>query len=110
MELNRRKFVAGGAAALALGAVAGTGMALADGTKTKATPADDITADTEDTVDVVVVGAGASGVAAAVQAAQLGAKVVLLEKQDIVGGNGVGTEGLFAVGSKMQEEAGISIA
>lgn len=110
MELNRRKFVTGGAAALALGAVAGTGMALADEAKGEDAPADDITADTEDTVDVVVVGAGASGVAAAVQAAQLGAKVVLLEKQDIVGGNGVGTEGLFAVGSKMQEEAGISIA
>ena len=58
--------------------------------------------------NIVIVGAGASGVSAAVQAAQLGAKVVLLEKQDVVGGTGIGTEGLFAVGSKMQEEAGIS--
>ena len=70
----------------------------------------EIVADDEKTVDIVVVGAGAAGVAATVQAAQLGADVVLLEKQDIVGGNGVGTEGLFAVGSKMQSEAGISIA
>ena len=58
--------------------------------------------------NIVIVGAGASSVSAAVQAAQLGAKVVLLEKLDIVGGNGIGTEYLFAVGSKMQEEAGIS--
>ncbi len=104
MELSRRQFVAGTAAVAAAGVAAGSiSIACAE-------EADNITADSEETVDVVVVGAGASGVAAAVQAAELGAKVVLLEKQDIVGGNGVGTEGLFAVGSKMQEEAGISIA
>ena len=51
--------------------------------------------------NIVIVGAGASGVSAAVQAAQLGAKVVLLEKQDVVGGTGIGTEYLFTVGSKM---------
>ena len=107
MDINRRKFVTSGAAALAMGAIAGAGVALADG---EGTVDNDITADNEEAVDIVVVGAGASGVSAAVQAAQLGAKVVLLEKQDIVGGNGIGTEGLFAVGSKMQEDAGISIA
>jgi fumarate reductase flavoprotein subunit len=36
--------------------------------------------------DVVVVGAGASGVSAAVAAADEGAKVILLEKTDIIGG------------------------
>ena len=51
--------------------------------------------------NIVIVGTGASGVSAAIQTAQLGAKVVLLEKQDIVGNNGIGTEYLFTVGSKM---------
>ena len=35
--------------------------------------------------------------------------VVVLEKQGCTGGGGIGTEGLFAVGSDMQKEAGIEI-
>lgn len=57
--------------------------------------------------DVVVVGAGSSGVCATVQAAQLGARVVLLEKNAFLGGNGAGTEGMFAIGSRMQQELGV---
>lgn len=59
--------------------------------------------------DVAVVGAGISGLAATVQAAQLGLKVICLEKGSIAGGNGAGTEGVFAIGSKMQKELGIEI-
>ena len=43
--------------------------------------------------DVCVVGAGASGLAAAVQAADLGAQVVCLESQGVTGGNINGVEG-----------------
>lgn len=57
--------------------------------------------------DVVVVGAGASGVAAAVQAAELGAKTIVLEKQSVAGGNGQGTEGMFAAESSLQREKGL---
>lgn len=57
--------------------------------------------------DIVVVGAGISGLAASVQAAQLGAKVIQLEANSFAGGNGLGTEGIFGCGSKMQKEAGI---
>ncbi len=57
--------------------------------------------------DIVVVGAGISGLAASVQAAQLGAKVIQLEANSFAGGNGLGTEGIFGCGSKMQQEAGI---
>lgn len=57
--------------------------------------------------DVVVVGAGASGISAALSAVQNGAKVALLEKGDKFGGAGMfGAQGLFAVGSKEQLERG----
>ena len=54
------------------------------------------------TTDIVVVGAGSSGLSAAVQAAEKGAKVVLLEKNPFVGGNSQHAEGLFAVESEYQ--------
>ena len=60
-------------------------------------------------VDIVVVGGGISGLAAAVQAAQLGAKVVVLESQGATGGNGYGTEGIFGIGSKLAKAAGVSV-
>lgn len=59
--------------------------------------------------DIVVVGAGISGLSAAVQAAQDGNKVIILEKGANAGGNGMGTEGVFAVNSTMQQEQGIHI-
>ncbi|MCH1919921.1 FAD-dependent oxidoreductase [Shewanella sp. A3A] len=59
--------------------------------------------------DVVVVGAGASGMAASVQAAQLGAKVVTLEKQAKNGGTGNFAEGIFACESSLQHRQGIIV-
>lgn len=50
--------------------------------------------------DIVVVGAGSAGLTAAVQAAEKGAKVILLEKNPFVGGNSQHAEGLFAVESE----------
>ncbi len=52
--------------------------------------------------DIVVVGQGAAGTAAAFAAAELGAKVIGLEKKGIVGGTGNFSEGIFAVESEMQ--------
>lgn len=57
----------------------------------------------EYTADIVVVGGGMSGLSAAVQASELGAKVILLEANSFMGGNGNGTEGIFAAKSKYQE-------
>jgi fumarate reductase flavoprotein subunit len=54
--------------------------------------------------DVVVAGAGASGLAAALEAAQAGAKVLVFEKQPAIGGTSNFFEGMFAVGSAMQKE------
>ena len=47
--------------------------------------------------DVVVIGAGAAGFAAAVSAIDSGAKVIVLEKMDIPGGNTVRSSGVWNV-------------
>lgn len=57
--------------------------------------------------EVCVVGGGGTGLAAAIQAQQLGLDVVMLEKKGATGGSFIGSEGLFAVGSHWQEAAGI---
>jgi fumarate reductase flavoprotein subunit len=55
-------------------------------------------------VDMVVIGSGAAGLAAALTAAQGGAKVVVFEKQRSLGGTSNFFEGVFAVESEMQRE------
>ena len=59
--------------------------------------------------DVVIVGAGAGGMTAAVAALDGGMKTVVLEKNGIVGGGGNYMEGSFAVGSRMQKADNIGI-
>jgi len=59
-------------------------------------------ADRRYTADVVVVGGGSTGLAAAVTAAEGGANVVLLEKNPYLGGASNFAEGLFAVESELQ--------
>lgn len=108
--ITRRGFLSAAAAAgVAMGAAgAMTGTALATevnefGLETPAT--------VEETLDcdVVVVGAGISGLAATVQAAQLGLNTLCIEAASYPGGNGIGTEGILAIGSKYQEALGIEI-
>ena len=59
----------------------------------------------ETSCDVVVVGAGASGTAAALSAAEAGAKVILIEKTASVSGAGTMAGCLFAADSSLQKEA-----
>ena len=59
--------------------------------------------------DIAIIGAGASGTAAALAAAQKGAKVILLEKQAAPGGTGNFAEGLFAAESSLQQRQGIVV-
>lgn len=110
MELTRRGFF--GAAGTA-GAMAITGSALQEAPAFAEAPGQRDGAEAAPvatyTCDVCVVGAGNSGLSAAVEAAQQGLGVVVLEKQGCQGGGGIGTEGLFAVGSQMQKDAGIQI-
>ena len=58
--------------------------------------------------DIVVIGSGITGFAAALTAAEGGAKVILFEKQLSLGGTSNFFEGIFAVESKMQREAYIA--
>lgn len=60
--------------------------------------------------DIVVVGTGAAGTAAALEAAQHGATVLLLEKGRHTGGSSNYTEGLFAVDSYLQQAQNIHVS
>ncbi|MEG1517359.1 MAG: FAD-dependent oxidoreductase [Raoultibacter sp.] len=112
MELSRRKFIQGAAVIGGATALAGlTGCNTKQNAKntdtTKASASYDITS-TRD-CDILIVGAGMSGLAAAVQAGENGNKVILTESAAKTGGNGAGVEGLFAVNSKPQQKLGIHI-
>ncbi len=64
--------------------------------------------DIEETVDVVVAGAGGAGLTAAITAAQNGKKVIVLEKASVAGGNSsYATGGMNAAETHYQEEQGI---
>jgi fumarate reductase flavoprotein subunit len=54
--------------------------------------------------DVIVIGSGASGLAAALTAAEAGAKVIVFEKERSLGGTSNFFNGMFAVESEMQRE------
>ena len=58
--------------------------------------------------DVIVIGAGLSGLSASVRAAEQGAEVILLEKMADAGGNCILSTGILqAAGTKLQAQAGI---
>lgn len=60
------------------------------------------------TYDVVVVGGGAAGLSASIEAAKAGAKVVLIEKLPMVGGSTMLSGGIvYGTGYKIQKDAGI---
>lgn len=64
--------------------------------------------DVEKTADVVVVGAGGAGLAAAVSAIENGASVIVVEKMPAAGGNTIRSAGYYnAVDPKRQEPLGI---
>jgi fumarate reductase flavoprotein subunit len=73
----------------------------------KSVQKDDVTY-SDTSCDIVVVGAGGAGLSAAVQAASMGAHVIVLEKQGIIGGNtNYATGGLNAAETSVQKSLGI---
>jgi flavocytochrome c len=97
-ELNRRKFL-GASAALSLGGIASAASAKA---------LDPVPAKWDESVDVIVVGSGFAGLAAAIEAKNAGANVIVLEKMRALGGNSTINGGIMAVpASPMQQKNGI---
>jgi len=63
----------------------------------------------EDSYDIIVVGGGGSGLAAAVSAAEYGANVLLLEKQPALGGTtGIAVGSFTASRTRLQKHSGIN--
>ena len=91
---------AGGSAATATPVAAGGGYSWDRDNK----PADIAEADIAETIDteILICGGGMAGTAVAARAAELGAKVVLVEKDHVLHGNGIGGTG--SAWSKMLEE------
>lgn len=55
--------------------------------------------------DAIVIGSGFAGLAAAISAAEKGAKVIVLEKMQVAGGNSSRSGGMMAIpGSTVQKE------
>lgn len=115
--VSRRAFLSGAAAfggILAAGALSGCAP-----TATNASTDEAPLADTGETAeeaknvaetidcDIVVLGAGWSGLAAAVEAMESNVNVVVLERAATYGGTGIFTEGMFGSGSSLQKAAGV---
>jgi fumarate reductase flavoprotein subunit len=100
-RISRRRFLNGAAATLAAAGVSGPLQAYGQPGGAPAPRKDD--------ADLVVVGAGLAGLAAAITAADAGASVVLIDKHYKAGGSAMGAGGSFsAAGSRLQREKGIA--
>lgn len=105
--ISRRTFT-GALAATTLGAVAATEASVARASEAPTTPASMAASEQQEyTCDIAIVGSGSSGLAACVQAAELGASVICIERMATIGGNGQLTDGVFGAGSSMQKAEGI---
>lgn len=110
MEITRRSFLTGSAL---LGATALAGLSGIDPRPAYAATTVEETQTTEhdpqrtEECDIVVVGSGTAGICATVRAAQLGAHVILLEKNGSTGGSSSFAEGVGAVNSYMHDEQGL---
>jgi len=94
----------GGAAAVAAMAIGG----IAIPTKDAQAACDTLPKKWDETYDIVIIGSGFAGLAAAIEARNAGANVMVIEKMPVHGGNSIINGGDFcAPGTKMQKEAGV---
>jgi succinate dehydrogenase/fumarate reductase flavoprotein subunit len=71
----------------------------------EAVSASDSTEPTTD-ADVIVIGAGLAGLSAAIDAANAGARVLVIDMNSVFGGHGIQSGGVAFINSTMQEELG----
>jgi flavocytochrome c len=105
-NVSRRDFLksTGGAAVIAGAAFGGLGAL----SKNASAACDPLPKKWDETYDVVVIGSGFAGLAAAIEAKNAGSTVTVLEKMPVHGGNSIINGGDFcAPGTKLQKEAGI---
>jgi flavocytochrome c len=103
-ELSRRRFLKTTAGAATLAGVAAGGLGLSAAKADAAVMPKKWHA----TFDVVVIGSGFAGLAAAYEAKKAGASVVILEKMKTPGGNSIINGGVVsAAGSPLEEKQGI---
>ena len=107
-QVSRRNFVMGMGLASASLAVAGLA-----GCSSPAPAKEENTASPEEAwdreTDILIVGSGYAGLCAAIEAAQAGSEVVLLEKNTVLGGNSILCAGnaQFGGGNSVQKAAGL---
>ena len=109
--IDRRGFLRGVGATALLGSLAALGGCAPAAQKEPANAeavAEPLSVDGTEDCDIVIVGAGGSGLAAAVEASEAGARVICVEREAAAGGGEAGVEGIFAVGSRMQEQEGVT--
>lgn len=119
MELSRRNFLMGSAITAAAGAFAMAGCTPKDSNAepeaAKSSEAaennSNHTMEAAETIecDLVVCGAGISGMSATLEGVAQGMDVVLLEKLEKLGGTLFGTEGIMGVGSQIQRDMNIEV-
>lgn len=80
-------------------AAAGVDASTLEGRETSGDKAEDVTLE----ADVVIVGAGGAGLAAAASASEAGAKEVVLEKMSFIGGNTLLGEGTYNVADPVRQ-------
>ena len=96
---NRRQFLVSGAAATTVGLLA---------TSAQAKAIDPMPAKWDEETDVLVVGSGFAGLAAAIEAKEGGADVIVIEKMPTIGGNSIINGGIMSVpGSPAQINEGL---
>lgn len=105
-EVSRRSFIKATGVAAAVAGLAMSGLA---GTVRRAEAAGDaMPKKWDESYDVIVVGTGFAGLAAAIEAKHGGANVLVIEKMRTHGGNSIINGGDFAVaGNRFQKPAGI---
>lgn len=112
-KITRRTFVGVSGALLAAGSImAATGCNSSDQAATTSTGSGNnpVVADETIDTDIVVIGAGCSGLSACVQAVDEGLQTVCIEAKNSLGGAAGGIEGIFGVNSEMQQEQGIKVS